>query len=229
MVAEGSDWFWWFGEHHHTELDHVWDLEFSSTSRRSTGSWGSRSPSGSTCPCFAAARGDPPGCRPATIEPVDRRQTHRRGRLGRRRASLPPDHPSTMQRAEGARIVEARFGWGAEHLYLLLIPRDRTDLEGLEIDLTVTPAGGEDESVVPHGARGRRADGRKLQPDADTWPEPRPGRWRDVVEIALPARRPGARRRRRLALVLRVGRGGMTDHVFRSAGLAPLWRGGVNR
>ena len=28
LVAEGSDWFWWFGEHHHTELDYVWDLEF---------------------------------------------------------------------------------------------------------------------------------------------------------------------------------------------------------
>ncbi len=28
LIAEGSDWFWWFGDHHHTELDHVWDLQF---------------------------------------------------------------------------------------------------------------------------------------------------------------------------------------------------------
>ena len=28
LAAEGSDWFWWFGDHHHTNLDSVWDLSF---------------------------------------------------------------------------------------------------------------------------------------------------------------------------------------------------------
>ncbi len=28
LVCEGSDWFWWFGEHHHSELDDLWDLNF---------------------------------------------------------------------------------------------------------------------------------------------------------------------------------------------------------
>ena len=28
LIAEGSDWFWWFGDHHHTSLDSVWDANF---------------------------------------------------------------------------------------------------------------------------------------------------------------------------------------------------------
>ena len=44
---------------------------------------------------------------------------------------LVPDHASTMQRAEGAHIVDARFGWGPDSLYLLLIPQDDAELTGL--------------------------------------------------------------------------------------------------
>ncbi len=29
-VAEGSDWFWWFGDYHHSGLDQVWDSQFRS-------------------------------------------------------------------------------------------------------------------------------------------------------------------------------------------------------
>ena len=28
LAAEGSDWFWWFGDHQHTELEAAWDLSF---------------------------------------------------------------------------------------------------------------------------------------------------------------------------------------------------------
>ena len=51
------------------------------------------------------------------------------------------------------------------------------------------------------------------------------GAWGDVVEIALPLAVPALADDDRLGLVLRAGRGGMTDHVFRSAGLAPVGRG----
>lgn len=118
-------------------------------------------------------------------------------------------------------MVEARFGWGVQHLYLLLIPRDKTDLEGLEIDLTVTPVAPEDESIfhiaLAEGGRVVVSCARRghLTGTATV-------AWQEVVEIALPLAAPAPAGDDRLALALRVGRGGMTDHVFRSAGLAPL-------
>jgi len=44
-------------------------------------------------------------------------------------------------------MIEARFGWGPENLYVLLVPRDATDLQGLQLDLTVSFADPEDDSV----------------------------------------------------------------------------------
>ncbi len=220
MVAEGSDWFWWFGEHHHTELDYVWDLEFRQHLQEVYRRLGEPIPIRLYLPVFATAAEAAPILPSAMITPaLNGRIT---GEDGWDKAGiLPPDHPSTMQRTEGARIVEARFGWGREHLYLLLVPRDRSDLDGLEIDLTVTPTAPEDESVFRLRLAG---DGRlgveclrrgHLVGTAS-------GAWDDVVEIALPLDPATMSDDERLALLLRVGRGGMTDHVFRSTGLAPV-------
>ena len=126
-----------------------------------------------------------------------------------------------MQRADGTRILEARYGWGTDHLYLLLIPRDTADLEELGIELRVTPAGGQDESVF-HLAL---AEGGGIEVSCSQCGHltgTAMGAWSDVLEIALPLAVPALAGDDRLGLVLRVGRGGMTDHLFRSAGLAPV-------
>ena len=220
MIAEGSDWFWWFGEHHHTELDYVWDLEFRQHLQEVYRLLGETVPIRLYLPVFAAAATTPRVLPTGTIRPlIDGRLTEddRWDKAG----LLLPEHPSTMQRAEGTRIVEARFGWDPENLYLLLIPRDRTDLEGLELDLTVTPAGGEDESAFHVAlAEGGRMDAICTQ--CGHLSGTATGVWRDVVEIALPLAAPPLAGDERLGLVLRVGSGGMTDHVFRSVGLTPV-------
>ena len=220
MVAEGSDWFWWFGEHHHSELDYVWDLEFRQHLQEVYSLLGEPVPLRLYLPVFAAAAEHSPVLPTGVIRPIIDGQISADD--GWEKAGiLPPDHPSTMQRTEGARLVEARFGWGPEHLYVLLIPRDRSDLDGLEIDITVTPDVPQEESVVSlilaedgridvTGSRGGLHGG------------PVSGAWRDVVEIALPFTAPPFADDRRLALAVRVGRGGMTDHVFRSTGLVPV-------
>jgi len=216
MVAEGSDWFWWFGEHHHTELDYVWDLEFRQHLQEAYLRLGEPVPIRLYLPVFTVAPVTRPVLPLGTISPsIDGRLTDEDG--WDRAGLLPPDHPSTMQRSEGARIGEARFGWGPENLYLLLIPRDRSDLEGLEIDLTLTPAATEDEAAF-HFAL---ADAGRLDVTCvkhGRLPGTASGAWQDVVEIAIPFDH--AADGERLGLVLRVGRGGMTDCVFRSAGLA---------
>ena len=68
-----------------------------------------------TLPARAAQRrrSARPAAAAGTIEPtIDGRLTDEDG--WDTAGLLLPDHPSTMQRAEGTRIVEARFGWGAD-------------------------------------------------------------------------------------------------------------------
>jgi alpha-amylase/alpha-mannosidase (GH57 family) len=220
MVAEGSDWFWWFGEHHHTGLDHVWDLEFRQHLQEVYRLLGEPVPLRLYLPVFAVAAEAAPILPTGVIHPViDGRISADDG--WERAGILPPDHPSTMQRTEGARVVEARFGWGPEHLFMLIIPRDTSDLDGLEIDITVTPAAPQEESIFHMTlTEGGRIDVACTCPshlrDAAT------GAWLDVVEIALPLNATDFAPDPRVALALRVGRGGMTDHVFRSTGLAPV-------
>jgi hypothetical protein len=129
-----------------------------------------------------------------------------------------------MQRSDGARLVEARFGWSHERLYVLLVPRDRADLEGLEIESTVTPVSPGDESVFHFAvAEGGKVEATCSKPGLLTGSAE--GAWRDVVEISLPLSASALAGDGHLALTLRVGKNGMVDQVFRSAGLAPV--GGI--
>ncbi len=224
LVVEGSDWYWWFGEHHHTELDHVWDLEFRHHLQEVYRLLDQPIPLRLYLPVLTATPTTGPPSPLGTIEPViDGRLRTEDGWDAS--GLLPLDQPSTMQRADGTRIVETRFGWGKEHLYILLIPRDATDLEGLELELRVTPAGGEDGTVfhmeLAEGGRMKVSRSGCGHPAGTAW-----GAWGDVVEIAVPLVVPPLVGDGRLGLILQVGRGGMTDHVFRSAGLAHVGEAG---
>jgi alpha-amylase/alpha-mannosidase (GH57 family) len=219
-VTEGSDWFWWFGEHHHTELDYVWDLEFRQHLQEVYRQLGEPVPIRLYLPVFAAAAVARRVLPVGPITPIiDGRISDEDG--WDKAGVLTPDHPSTMQRSEGTRIVEARFGWGSEQLFVLLIPRDSTDLEGLQIELTVTPPAIEDESVF-HVSLSEDGGMQVSCTMCGHLTGIGTGAWRDVVEIALPLAAPAPAGNEHLGIVLRVGRDGMTDHVFRSAGLAPV-------
>ena len=94
-------------------------------------------------------------------------------------------------------------------------------LLGLEIDLRVSRAGAETDLAV-------RMD---LEEDGHvevTCIECSPlaaavdGAWREVLEVSLPFDVSGISPGDRMGLVLRIGRDGMTEHVFHSAGLASL-------
>ena len=141
-IAEGSDWFWWFGDHHHTDLDHVWDLNFRRNLREAYAALRNAPPlelfvpllQGAPAPAAVAAAGP--------IHPlID-------GRLGRgvddvadewsAAGMLAPDLPSTMQRAERTRIHEVRYGWHGRYLCLLVVPYTPSALQGLEVDVCLT-------------------------------------------------------------------------------------------
>ena len=217
LVAEGSDWFWWFGEHQHTDLDHVWDLEFRQHLQEVYALLGEPVPARLYLPVLGAPAGTSRPLPAAAIQPLIDGQLI--GDEGWDAAgSLLPDHPSTMQRAGGMHIIEARFGWGPGHLFLLLIPRDSSELEGLEFEVTLTSLDAAESSLKMVLA----TDGRV----ATTGGEPQhtakavSAAWADVIEVALPVATSPLGADGRLGLMVRVGREGMIDQVFHSTGLA---------
>jgi alpha-amylase/alpha-mannosidase (GH57 family) len=224
LVAEGSDWFWWFGDHHHTELDHVWDLSFRCHLQEVYRSLGEPVPTG----LFLPILDQPPSALPALprglISPTIDGSV---GTAGEWDAAgyLAPDIPSTMQRAEGTKIAEVRFGWHADQLCLLVVPGSPSVLEGLEMELRVTRPEEEDDPVV-----------RMTLEECGTvevscvqcvrLAGTTEAAWKEVVEISLPLGASGIPATGQMGLVLRIGRDGMTEHVFHSAGLTSLGGGG---
>jgi alpha-amylase/alpha-mannosidase (GH57 family) len=216
LVAEGSDWFWWFGEHHRTELDHVWDEEFRYHLQQVYRLLGEPVPGRLMLPLLGADLSVQTSWPVGPIKPIiDGRLTDEDGWDAA--ALLTPEYPSTMQRAEGPHIIEVRAGWDSQHLYLLLIPRSTADLAGLELELEAIPPDGEGGSAVKMtltaGGQVEICCSRcgRLMGTGE-------GAWSEVVEVALTLAPPALTADERWALILRVGHGGMTDHVFRSIG-----------
>ena len=217
MITEGSDWYWWFGEHQHTDLDHAWDLEFRQHLQKVYSLLGEPVPARLYLPVLA-----PPAATCQTLpvramQPlIDGRLTHKDG--WDNAGSLLPDHPSTMQRAGGTHIVEVRFGWGPAQLFLLLVPRDPSDLEELEFELTLAAADGTEWVLKMALASEGRVGVTGREPEHT--PETISAAWADVVEVAIPLADSASTTDDRLGIVVRVGRGGMTDRVFHSTSLA---------
>ena len=137
LVAEGSDWYWWFGNHHHTELDYVWDLNFRLHLQAVYRALGVPAP----LELFFPVLGEAPAARPTppvgpvapaidgTVNPEDEW-----GNAG----YLLPDTFSTMQPSQITRIREVRFGWTGSSLCVLLASAEGATLEGLEVEIRLT-------------------------------------------------------------------------------------------
>jgi hypothetical protein len=219
LVAEGSDWFWWFGEHHQTDLDHVWDQEFRQHLQEVYRDLGRPVPIRLRLPVVSKAPSAAQAWPTGIVQPtIDGKLTDDDGWEAAGRMS--PDHPSTMHRAVETHGVEVRFGWDSQHLYLLLVPRDIGDLSGLELELHVTPPRGYGESVL-HMALAGGGHVEVTCSQSGYLTGAGIGAWAEVVEVALPVATPVPGVVDGLGLALRVGREGMTDHVFHSTGRAP--------
>jgi alpha-amylase/alpha-mannosidase (GH57 family) len=230
MIAEGSDWFWWFGDHHHSDLDHVWDRDFRRHLQEIYRILGESVPERLFLPILEQAPSALPSRPQAELNPlID-------GLVGGGPAGegsewdaagfLAPDLPSTMQRSEATRIRAVRFGWSRDRLCLLIVPGSSTLLPGLEIEVRVTRVEKGDDPVLSLtlAEEGRAAvscsqcSGQPVQAEVA---------WRNVVEVAFFVDTSEGAVSDLSGLVLRIGRNGLTEHVFHSAGLASLgWRAG---
>jgi hypothetical protein len=237
LVAEGSDWFWWFGEHHHTELDAVWDLNFRRHLEAVYRLLETEVPASLFFPVIAdaatrmakAPRGPIHPVIDGVIgtgiaEPTDSSATR----------GVNPDAPtsewtdagilapvvaSTMQRAESTYIREIRFGWDNSHLCLLVVPEPRSRLEGLEIEVRLVRSLGTEDLVLTSTL----LPGGSVHTECTLCPQSAlqtVGAWNEVVElaVALPAQ-DGTATQEEVGLLVRVGREGMADYVFHSAHL----------
>ncbi len=229
LVAEGSDWFWWFGDHHHTDLDHVWDLNFRRHLQAAYQSLGEPVPLDLYMPLLEQGPTALPALPRGPVSPVidGVMETGPDPSIGEwaLAGSLSRDLPSTMQRADGTNITRVHFGWQASRLCILIIPEKSDLLTGLEIELRVTWSEGNDDPVVRFTLEDNGqtqlsyVQGSRLGAEIEV-------AWKDVIEIALPLETASMADTCLSGLVLHIGRGGLIEHVFHSAGLASLGWGG---
>ncbi len=238
LIAEGSDWFWWFGDHRRSDLDHVWDLEFRVRLQEVYRLLQRPLPTALLIPILDQAPAALPSLPRGPVSPVID------GRVGEAAeweaaGLLAADLPSTMQRSEQTQIDEVRFGWQAETLCVMIVPASPANLEGLEVELRVVRQGSDDDPVVRLALK----EGGRVEVSRVRWAcssekhapetplERTPGgipaqervraAWADVLEVSV-ALEPSAATGRNLSLVVHVGRDGMIEHVFHSVGLTSI-------
>ncbi|HLA82821.1 MAG TPA: glycoside hydrolase family 57 protein [Thermoleophilia bacterium] len=233
LVAEGSDWFWWFGEHHHTELDAVWDSGFRRHLEEVYRLLGKSLPVDLLLPIIGDTSArlpvPPKGMISPLIDGVVGLSGDGSADEWANAGSLAPIPSSTMQRAGATAISEVRFGWGTEQLYVLVVPELPSALAGLEIQIeTATPFTKEGACFVALlGEAGVVRTECKLcseavHSEAAAAAQGAVGAWKEVVELSLPV--PGANGSAgssdgagETRLVVRIGRDGIVEHVFHSA------------
>jgi alpha-amylase/alpha-mannosidase (GH57 family) len=223
LTAEGSDWFWWFGEHHHTQLDAVWDSSFRRHLEEAYRLLGQHIPLELFFPIITGGSGQQPLPPKGPVSPVidgvvgpgaddSNGEWDAAGFLARALSS-------TMQRAEGTGIREVRFGWSGRNLCLLIVPDSPQALRGLEIQVElVRPSSGEGLLFLAG-----LEDGASVRTECKLCPQAAldmAGAWKDVVELSLPV--PwidSSAAAAETGLVVRTGRDGMTEHIFHSTRL----------
>ena len=121
LIAEGSDWFWWFGDHQESGWDHLWDEAFRGQLSAAYRLAGLIPPAELALPLLGTSEGAdrvaPRGWLSPQIDghlrPVDEWVAAGLCRAPRGGA---------MQRAERPLLAEIRFGRDAENLYLAFVP-----------------------------------------------------------------------------------------------------------
>jgi hypothetical protein len=147
LVAEGSDWFWWFGEHQESDIDHLWDLSFRRQLQEAYRLAGEAPPLELFAPILTGApylqhRHPSAPFSPAIdglLSPPEEWDS-----AGSYRAAA----GGTMQRAGGRLLEELRYGGDMHNLYLLLRPGEDM-LAGVEVALYVGTPSSSADAVAP--------------------------------------------------------------------------------
>jgi alpha-amylase/alpha-mannosidase (GH57 family) len=219
LIAEGSDWFWWFGDHHHTDLDAVWDLEFRLHLQEVYRVLEEPIPPRLFLPILGHSSAAPPSPPQGPLEPlIDGQRGHPDEWTAA--GSLASDVPATMRRSATTEVEEVRFGWDTNRLCLLVVPGSTPLARGLQVTIQVTCTG-VDDAVVSLTLE----DWGKVEvsfTQQERLAETIFAAWGDVLEISIPFDASMQPLPGQMGLAVRIGRDGMTDQVFHSVGLVSL-------
>jgi alpha-amylase/alpha-mannosidase (GH57 family) len=220
LVAEGSDWYWWFGDHHHTELDYVWDLNFRLHLQAVYRGLGEQPPLELLFPILGppapAQPSEPQGGLAPSIDGLVTQPDEWQSA-----GFLQPDLRSTMQPSETTSIREARFGWMGSSLCMLLVPSEGAAFAGLDVQILLTRATALEELVLHFGLVD--VGGVTVHSAESTALAGMPEvAWDEVLEVCLPLTAGHAQAAASAGVVIRVGRQGRTEHVFRATRLASV-------
>jgi alpha-amylase/alpha-mannosidase (GH57 family) len=213
LVAEGSDWFWWFGDHHHTELDAVWDRDFRLRLQEVYRLIGEPAPSVLSIPLIDLPAPLAPAVPSGPVSPridgvFDPAEWEQAGHLV-------PSQTAAMQPSVQAQVREVRFGWHENQLCLLAAVDHRSLHEGLWLGLAVRSEDGREHPTMQ--AVLAESGGASVTPLREGLSaESVQVAWKDVVEISLPsvfALSPGASRD---SLTVRIGLDRTTAQEFHS-------------
>ena len=120
LIAEGSDWFWWFSAHQESGVDYLWDLAFRGHLQEAYRCMGESPPNDLFAPLLPrdpSREGAPPKDRFTPV--IDGRisSPDEWAHAGFRRAAA----AGTMQTSEALILEEVQFGRDQECFYLLLV------------------------------------------------------------------------------------------------------------
>jgi len=216
-VAEGSDWFWWYGDDHSTGNDPVFDALFRGHLRRVYELLGARPPDELLRPVTEQPVREswrPP--RALLNVTVDGRRTSFFEWLGAGTYERPRDL-WPMQRSQRTPVGSARFGFGRDAFFL------RLDLEGAcrepeaELGIEVAFGAGEDPALAVTFA----ADGAEVRTRDPAAGEARAARGR-AAELAAPLASLGLEPGGAAELVVRVFEAGSVVQRIPTGGSIPL-------
>lgn len=223
QVAEGSDWFWWFSEHHHTELDAVWDLEFRTRLQEVYRLLGEPVPAALMKPLSHAALLPTQAMPSGEVRPqIDGILTH--PAEWDTAGYMAPVTTTAMQPSVAVHVHEVRFGWQDQRLCLMVAVDPHSLDAGLWIEIAARQEGKDAEGILRVTLEaGGSASVKVLREgmSADTVQVA----WKDIVEISVPSA-PGEPEGEGLSgLVVLVGRDNTTAEEFRSSGALPMGAG----
>ncbi len=216
QVAEGSDWFWWFGDHHHTELDSVWDHEFRLRLQEVYRLLDQPVPPELLAPLaetlLLSAQTMPLGPVSAQIDGIIT-QPDEWGWAG----FLAPDTNAAMHPSTAVRVHGARFGWLHQRICLLVEVDPSSLHEGLWIEVVTHQDGEADEIMMRVTLQdGGTAQVSSLRPGLS--PDRVQVAWKEVVEMSVQWDEFDPAAGRPAGLAVRVGLGQLTAQEFHSSG-----------
>ena len=219
LIAEGSDWFWWFGEHHHTDLDSVWDAEFRARLQEVYRLLDEPVPPELHAPLAKTAS---PVKQTMPVGPVEAEIDGLVSRPDEWEAAgyLVPVAGDAMQPSTPVHVRQARFGWCQGQISLLVAVDSPSLREGLWIEVAAATDHQQEEPVLRLVLRENgSAEVSTLRPGLS--PETVRTAWKDVIEISIPTDPDRAPCDDLWVLVLRVGIDETIAQELRSEGPLP--------